>query len=197
MCVTWGHKPVRQDAPLVEQMRKPNCPTPEEVACHELTRLPATAWCEVCVKCRGREAPHQDQRTCMWDSVLLVTQCDYGYLTDTKEKPVVALFASCRSSTNLFRQAVHGEGTERHRCGCCLRFLDLGTVSRTIDHSERRRTRHSYPGCSGQRQGHCRRKSGTDHMSGFTEGFTRVQWSCRTHRATGERYGAGLPGTCA
>ena len=31
-------------------------------------------------------------------------------------------------------------------------------------------------------------------MSG-TEGFTRVQWSCRTHRATGGRYGAGLSGS--
>ena len=33
-------------------------------------------------------------------------------------------------------------------------------------------------------------------MSGYTEGFTRVQLRCRTHRATGERYGAGLPTPC-
>ena len=36
-----GPQPVRQDAPLAEPMRKPNCPTPEEIARHELTHLPA------------------------------------------------------------------------------------------------------------------------------------------------------------
>ena len=45
-----GPQPVRQDAPLVESLR------------HELTHLSAPAWCEACVKGRGREAPHQDQR---------------------------------------------------------------------------------------------------------------------------------------
>ena len=53
------------------------------------------------MKGRGREAPHQDQRGSMLDSVLPVIQCDFGYLTDVGEEPVVALFASCRSSTNL------------------------------------------------------------------------------------------------
>ena len=83
-------------------MRKLHCPTLEEVARHELTHLPAAAWCEACVKGRGREAPHQDQQGSMLDSVLPVIQCDYVYLTDTGEEPVAALFASCRSSTNLF-----------------------------------------------------------------------------------------------
>ena len=32
-----GPHPVRQDAPLVEAVRQPNCPTPEEVARHEYT----------------------------------------------------------------------------------------------------------------------------------------------------------------
>ena len=41
-------QPVRQDAPLAEPMRKPNCPTPEEIARHELTHLPAATWCEAC-----------------------------------------------------------------------------------------------------------------------------------------------------
>ena len=85
-----GPQPVRQDAPLAEPMRKPNRPTP------------AATWCVACVKGRGREAPHQDQRGSMLDSVLPVIQCDYGYLTDVGEEPVVALFASCRSSSNLF-----------------------------------------------------------------------------------------------
>ena len=38
----------------------------------------------------------------MFDTVLLVIQCDHQYLTDAGEEPVVALFASCRSSTNPF-----------------------------------------------------------------------------------------------
>ena len=38
----------------------------------------------------------------MLDSMLHVIQCDYGYLTDVGEEPAVALFASRRSSTNLF-----------------------------------------------------------------------------------------------
>ena len=36
-----GPQPVGQDAPLVEPMRKPNGPRPQEVARHELTHLPA------------------------------------------------------------------------------------------------------------------------------------------------------------
>ena len=75
---------MRQDAPLSEPMQQPKCPTPEE--------LLAATWCEACVKGRGREAPHRDP----------VIQCDYGCLTDAGEEPVIALFASCRSSTNLF-----------------------------------------------------------------------------------------------
>ena len=97
-----GPQPVRQDAPVAKPMRQTNCPTPEEIALHELLHLPAATWCETCVKGRGREAPHQDHRGCMLDSVLPVIQCDYGYLTDVGEEPVVALFASCRSSTKLF-----------------------------------------------------------------------------------------------
>ena len=74
-----GPQPVRQDAPLAEPMQQPICPTPEEIARHELTHLPAATWCEACVKGRGREAPHRDQRGSMLDSVLPVIQCDYGY----------------------------------------------------------------------------------------------------------------------
>ena len=83
-------------------MQQPKCPTPEEIARHELTHLPAATWCEACVKGRGREAPHRDQRGGMLDSVLPVIQCDFGFLTDAGEEPVIALFASCGSSTNLF-----------------------------------------------------------------------------------------------
>ena len=112
-------------------MRKPNCPTPE-VARHELTHFPAAAWCEACVKGRGREAPHQDQRGSMLDSVCLVVVC----LMPTLDTPL--------------RDDVRGEGTESR--GCCMRFFDLGIGSRSANHSE---TRHSCPGFCGQRHGRC------------------------------------------
>ena len=41
------------------------------------------------------------------------------------------------------RHSLHTEGKERHVCGCCFRFVDLGIGSCSIDHLERRRTRHS------------------------------------------------------
>ena len=69
-----GPQPVRQDAPLAEPMTRPNCTTPEEIARHELTHLPAATWCDACVKGRGRAAPHRDQRGSMFDSVLPVLQ---------------------------------------------------------------------------------------------------------------------------
>ena len=34
-----GPQPLRQHAPLAKPMRKPNCPTPEEIARHELIHL--------------------------------------------------------------------------------------------------------------------------------------------------------------
>ena len=43
------------------------------------------------MKGRGREAPHQDERGSVLDSVLPVIQCDYGNLTDVGEEPEVAL----------------------------------------------------------------------------------------------------------
>ena len=84
-----GPQPVRQDAPLAEPMQQPKCQTSEEIARHELTHLPAATWGEACVKGRGREAPHRDQRVNMLDSIL--------------NQPL--------------RHSLHTEGTERHVCG--------------------------------------------------------------------------------
>ena len=97
-----GPQAVRQDAPLAVSPPQPGVPTPEEVARHELTHLPAMPWCEACIRGRGRDAPHQDQRGHSIDAVLPVIQCDYGYLTEQGEALVVALFGVCRASTNLF-----------------------------------------------------------------------------------------------
>ena len=73
-----GPQPVRQGA---------------QVARHELTQLPAAAWCEACVKGRGREAP----RLCVPGRPVRPR-----VLERYKRRARVALFASCRSSTNLF-----------------------------------------------------------------------------------------------
>ena len=40
--------------PLEDQKR----PKPEEVAIHNLTRLPCASWCPVCVAGKGKESPH-------------------------------------------------------------------------------------------------------------------------------------------
>ena len=97
-----GPIPVLQDAPLPVVLKQPKEPTPEEVARHELTHLPAAPWCEACIKGRGKDAPHQDQQGRARDSVLPVIQCDYGFLTEEPEGPAVALFASCRATGSLF-----------------------------------------------------------------------------------------------
>ena len=80
----------------------PHCSTPEEVARHELTHLSAAAWCEACVKARGKDAPHRDRQGSMLDPVLLVIHCDYGHVTEMGNGSVVALFARCLCSTNVF-----------------------------------------------------------------------------------------------
>ena len=181
-----GPQPVRQDAPLAEPMRKPNCPTPEEIARRELTHLPAATWCEACAKGRGREAPHKDQRGSMLDSVLPVMQCDYGYLTDVGEEPVVAWFASCRSSTNLFATLCTTKGPKDTYVVAAFAswIWELGHA-RLIIQSDGEPAILALVS-SFRDKVIADGKSGTDHVSGFTEGFTRVQWSGRTYCATGE-----------
>ena len=85
----------------MKAVRQPHCPTPEEVAHHELTHLNAP-WCEACVKGRRKDAPRRDRQGSTLDAVLPVIPWDYGYLTEVGDDPVVALFATCRSSTNVF-----------------------------------------------------------------------------------------------
>ena len=51
----------------------------------------------VCVeKGRRKGAPHSDRQANTLDVVLLVIQCDYGYLAEVGDESVVALFATCQ-----------------------------------------------------------------------------------------------------
>ena len=105
-----GPEAVRQDESLAEAAKQPNQPTAEEVARHELTHLPAKAWCEVCTRGRGRDAAHQDGHGHTIDDVLPVIQLDYGYLTAEEDEATAVLFAVDRSSTNVFATACSKKG---------------------------------------------------------------------------------------
>ena len=54
------------------------------------------------MKGRGKDAPHRDRLGSTLDVVLPVIPCDYGSLTEVGDELVVALFATCPSSTNVF-----------------------------------------------------------------------------------------------
>ena len=111
-----GPAPISQEAPLAEAAKQPAGPTPEEIAQHELTHLPAVPWCEACIKGRGRDAPHRDKQGHNIDAVLPVIQCDYGFLTEpspageSSSEGTTVLFASCRASTNLFATVCSNKG---------------------------------------------------------------------------------------
>ena len=166
-------------------MRKPNCPTPEEIARHELTHLPAATWCEACVKGRGREAPRQDQRGSMLDSVLPVIQCDYGYLTDVGEELVVALFASCRSSTNLFATLCTMKGPQDTYVVAAFAswIWELGHARLIIQSDEviADGTHHNLITC----------------QVSAVRVHTSVRWSGRTYCETGQNVWHGFTGLCA
>ena len=130
----------------------------------------------------------------MLDSVLRVIQCDYGYLTDVGEELVLALFASCRPSTNLFATLCTTKGPKDTYVVAAFAswIWELGHA-RSIIQSD-----GIPPFFTRQSQGH---SSGTDHASGFTEGFTRVERSGRQVRGMArvylehvrEKTGSGFP----
>ena len=47
----------------------PNRPDEETVERHNLTHLPAAAWCDICVRTRGRDAPHREAAASKIDAV--------------------------------------------------------------------------------------------------------------------------------
>ena len=56
----------------------PNRPDEETVERHNLTHLPAAAWCDICVRSRGRDAPHREAATAKIDAVRQVIEMDYA-----------------------------------------------------------------------------------------------------------------------
>jgi hypothetical protein len=61
-------------------LKAPALPTPAEVAEHELTHMPAKAWCERCVRGRGRDDIHSKAHHV--DQVAPVIEIYHFYLTE-------------------------------------------------------------------------------------------------------------------
>ena len=61
---------------IVQPMRSPYQPTPEEVDAHEMMHCPERQWCRACVAGRGRSDKHLDNAR----SGILKCGVDYGYM---------------------------------------------------------------------------------------------------------------------
>ena len=136
-----------------------------------------------------QDAPlvERDRQGNMLDAVLSVIQCDYVYRTDVGDESAVALFATCRSSTTIFATLCTMKGSNDALVVAAFASwiweLELVWSSIVTENppfsllSQLSETRSLL-------------------MEQRTEGFTRVQWSCKAHRATGARDGACLHGRC-
>ena len=77
----------------------PNRPDEETVERHNLTHLPAAAWCDICVRSRGRNALHLEAAAAKIDAVRLVIEMDFAEQGKSKQPHdnVKALVAIDRS----------------------------------------------------------------------------------------------------
>ena len=82
----------------------PNRPDEETVERHNLTHLPAAGWCDICIRSRGRDAPHREAAAAKIDAVRPVIEMDYAEQGKSKQPydNVKALVAIDRSSGAIF-----------------------------------------------------------------------------------------------
>ena len=125
---TAGPLPVGLGAPLRHAPRQPEAPTEEERRTHELTHLPAAAWCEDCVRGRGKAQAHEDQRGHTIDAILPVIQMDYFYAGDD-ETSTLGVAACDRASTSLF-----GSGATQKGPSCLYAVRALAAWIRELGH---------------------------------------------------------------
>eukprot|EP00969_Alexandrium_andersonii_P166324 7349154-Alexandrium_andersonii.AAC.1 len=59
----------------------PRKPNEKEVRRHQAVHLPYAAWCETCVKARGRARPHRTQPPEPAERLQYVLQIDYCLMT--------------------------------------------------------------------------------------------------------------------
>ena len=90
----------------------PNRPDEETVERHNLTHLPAAGWCDICIRSRGRDAPHREAAAAKIDAVRPVIEMDYAEQGKSKQPHdnVKALVAIDRSSGAIFASGVMQKG---------------------------------------------------------------------------------------
>ena len=90
----------------------PNRLDEETVERHNLTHLPAAAWCDICVRSRGRDAPHREAAAAKIDAVRPVIEMDYAEQGKSNQPHdnVKALVAIDRSSGAIYASGVTQKG---------------------------------------------------------------------------------------
>ena len=92
----------------------PNRLDEETVERHNFTHLPAAAWCDICVRSRGRDALHREVAAAKIDAVRLVIEMDYAEQGKSKQPHdnVKALVAIDRSSGAIYASGVMQKGDD-------------------------------------------------------------------------------------
>ena len=92
----------------------PNRPDEENVDRHNLTHLPAAAWCDICVRSRGRDAPHREAAAAKIDAVRPVIEMNHAEQGKSNQPHdnVKALVAIDRSSGATFASGVMQKGDD-------------------------------------------------------------------------------------
>ena len=86
----------------------PNRPDEETVERHNFAHLPAAAWCDTCVRTRGRDALHREAAASKIDAVRPVIEMDYAEqgMSNQPHDNVKALIAIDRSSGAIYASGV-------------------------------------------------------------------------------------------
>ena len=99
-----------------KRIRDPGQPTKAEREEHEVTHIPFTRWCRVCVRARGRDRPHR--KVCPEDARSAVPRIvmDYGYLhsdeTGAGRKTLKMLIAKEMEFESLWAYQVDNKGAK-------------------------------------------------------------------------------------
>ena len=89
-------------------------PDEETVERHNFTHLPASGWCDICIRARGRVAPHREAAAARIDAIRPVIEMDYAEQGKSKQPYdiVKALVANDRSSGAVFASGVLQKGDD-------------------------------------------------------------------------------------
>ena len=109
-------------------LANPKRPDEETVERHNLTHLPAVGWCDICIRSRGRDAPHREAAAARIDAVRPVIEMVYAEQGKSKQPydNVKALVAIDRSSGAIFASGVLQKGDDG---GYVIQALSLWIAS--------------------------------------------------------------------